>query len=184
MTYDSNNYATELARYADTDIIHDYLVMLEDFGATDKDVIQYKAELDRRGINPLEWHVVRYPITGRTYAIERPPAFANDADICTCDTCNLTDGAVLCGRRRANVAGWDLQRIARRIPNADLKEACLQLDGLDCSHGLMFECSRRRALGFGHTPPLFPERDTSRNGWKSYPTDIDIFRNDFELCAI
>ena len=39
----------DLSEYSDGDILHDYMMMAEDFSQDDTDVADYRAELERRG---------------------------------------------------------------------------------------------------------------------------------------
>ena len=42
-------FEEDLAEYSDEDILHDYMMMAEDFTQDDTDVAEYRAELERRG---------------------------------------------------------------------------------------------------------------------------------------
>ena len=46
------------------DLLHDYHLMLPDFGANDPDVKAYAEELDRRQIDVIAVEMYRHPITG------------------------------------------------------------------------------------------------------------------------
>ena len=42
-------FEEDLVEYSDEDILHDYMLMAEDFTQDDTDVAEYRAELERRG---------------------------------------------------------------------------------------------------------------------------------------
>jgi len=70
----------------------------------------------------------------------------------------------------------DLQRVLRRMSNEDLQEFShwLYIQYRFClQNSVLFEKSRRRALGFGDEPPITDSpREAAR--WKRYESDALI----------